>query len=89
MLDLTELPDDYLPRTNYVPDCDPAEYRNRTPKVPWDINKPVTDFYRLFFRKMLSQSGERTLVPSMMPPGVAHIDGCFSLVFEDIKNLFS
>ncbi|MBF0453110.1 MAG: class I SAM-dependent DNA methyltransferase, partial [Candidatus Magnetomorum sp.] len=29
-LDLTTLPDDYLPRTNYVPDCDAEEYRKRT-----------------------------------------------------------
>lgn len=44
MLDLTDLPDDYLPRSNYVPDCDEAEYRRRTPRVPWvtddsDINR--------------------------------------------------
>jgi hypothetical protein len=31
-LDLTAIPDDYLPRTNYVPACDPAEYLARTPK---------------------------------------------------------
>jgi hypothetical protein len=41
------LPDDYLPRTNYVPDCDPAEYQRRTPKVPWDNQQPVTNFYRV------------------------------------------
>ncbi|PVZ64472.1 Eco57I restriction-modification methylase domain-containing protein [Pelagibaculum spongiae] len=35
VLDLTHLPDDYLPRTNYVPACDAAEYLKRTPKVPW------------------------------------------------------
>ncbi|RLB65781.1 MAG: hypothetical protein DRH04_10130, partial [Deltaproteobacteria bacterium] len=32
ILDLTTLPDDYLPRTNYIPACDPAEYRRRTTK---------------------------------------------------------
>ena len=26
-LDLTEIPDDYLPRTNYVPACDSITYR--------------------------------------------------------------
>ena len=34
-LDLTALPDDYLPRTNYVPACEEDEYSRRTPKVPW------------------------------------------------------
>ncbi|AHJ29039.1 Eco57I restriction-modification methylase domain-containing protein [Nodularia spumigena] len=38
-LDLTQIPDDYLPRTNYVPDCSPSEYRMRTPCVPWGDKK--------------------------------------------------
>lgn len=44
-LDLTILPDDYLPRTNYVPACDPGTYLNRTPQVPWGDRQPVTDFF--------------------------------------------
>ena len=32
IIDLTTLPDDYLPRTNYLPDCDEEEYRKRRPK---------------------------------------------------------
>ena len=35
VLDLTTLPDDYLPRTNYVPACGAEEYEARTPKVGW------------------------------------------------------
>lgn len=35
IVDLQTIPDDYLPRTNYVPACDEAEYLRRTPKVPW------------------------------------------------------
>ena len=35
VLDLTVLPDDYLPRTNYIPDCPPADYLGRTPRVSW------------------------------------------------------
>ncbi len=35
-LDLTELPADYLPRTNYVPACDPETYLTRTPRVDWE-----------------------------------------------------
>ena len=35
VLDLTTLPEDYLPRTNYVPACDPDEYDRRTPRVSW------------------------------------------------------
>jgi hypothetical protein len=34
-LDLDALPNDYLPRTNYEPMADPAEYARRTAHVPW------------------------------------------------------
>ena len=74
VLDLTELPADYLPRT---------------PKVPWRDRKPVTKFYRVVYRKMLSQSGERTLIAAILPPQTTHIDGCFSIAFGDIHLLSS
>lgn len=35
ILDLEALPDDYLPRTNYRPMADRAEYLRRTPQVNW------------------------------------------------------
>lgn len=89
VLDLTELPDNYLPRTNYVPDCDIDEYLRRTPKVPWGDRKPVTEFYRLVSRFMLSQSGERTLVSAIMPKNVYHIMTCLSLSFKDYSTLVS
>ncbi|WP_213183089.1 DNA methyltransferase family protein [Desulfosarcina cetonica] len=87
ILDLTKLPDDYLPRTNYIPACEVEEYLRRTPKVPWEDGKAVTDSYRLVSRSMLSQSGERTLISSIFPPAIGHIDPCFSLTFEKDKNL--
>ena len=83
ILDLTTIPDDYLPRTNYVPDCDPAEYRRRTPKVPWGDQLPVTDFYRVVSRRMISSSSEKTLISAFIPSKVAHIDGGFSICFQN------
>ncbi|WP_136797073.1 class I SAM-dependent DNA methyltransferase [Desulfosediminicola ganghwensis] len=82
ILDLTTLPDDYLPRTNYVPDCDAAEYRRRTHKFQ-KSELPVTDFYRLCCRRQLSQSGERTLISSIFPKKTAHIHPVISLTFKD------
>lgn len=82
VIDLTTIPDDYLPRTNYVPDCDPAEYRRRTPRVPWGDKDSVTEYYRLAVRGMLSQSGERTLVSCLVPPKVAHIHTCTTIAFS-------
>ena len=75
-LDLTALPDDYLPRTNYVPACDEDEYARRTPIVPWvdstDTEQlPVTDFYRVVNREMVGAAAERTLISALMPKQVA------------------
>jgi hypothetical protein len=83
VLDLTHLPDDYLPRTNYLPDCNPEEYHRRTPTVPWDNTKRVTEYYRLAFRRQLSQSGERTLIPALVPPGCGHINPVISCALPD------
>lgn len=93
-LDLLTLPDDYLPRTNYIPACDAQEYAKRTPRVSWkeqdeDEPRKVTDYYRFVARKMINQSGERTLIPSLLPPTVGHIDGCFSAVFRNTHRLIS
>ena len=80
-LDLTALSADYLPRTNYVPACDPDTYRMRTPRVAWTDQKRVTEFYRLVYRAMFSQAGERTLISAISPPGVGHINNIVGTVF--------
>jgi hypothetical protein len=89
VIDLTHMPADYLPRTNYVPDCTPTEYRRRTPSVPWDPTgeTKVTDYYRLIYRGMLSQSGERTLTGAIVPKGVGHIHGAQTTAFQSIDLL--
>jgi len=81
-LDLTSLPDDYLPRTNFRPDVNPTEYRARTPRVPWSMRSPVSDFARVVCRRQLSQSGERTLVPMLAAQGIAHVHPVVSLTFS-------
>ena len=56
-LDLTVLPECYLPRTNYVPACDSSTYLARTPRVPWGSRPPVTNTYRVH-QPRDAQSGE-------------------------------
>jgi hypothetical protein len=92
ILDLQTLPDDYLPRTNYTPACGPDDYRARTPKVPWVDEgesgpKRVTEYYRFLNREMLSQSGERTLIPVIIPPGVGHINTCLATTSKSSQML--
>jgi len=83
VLDLTIIPDDYLPRTNYVPDCSSAEYLRRTPRVPWGDRRVVTDFYRVAFRRRFGTSSERSMISAIVPPGTAHIHPVLSVTFSD------
>ena len=93
VLDLTALPDDYLPRTNYAPACDPEEYRRRTPRVPWrdpDEIAPrrVTEYYRVLNREMVGPSAERTLITALIPKETAHIHTVVASVFRDAGVCF-
>lgn len=90
-IDLETLPDDYLPRTNYFPMADRAEYLNRMPRVSWveegeTQRRPVADYHRFVLRKMLPISGERTFTGALIPQGAAHIHGCYSLTFQSITT---
>lgn len=94
IIDLETLPDDYLPRTNYRPMADKAEYLRRTPRVSWlapgeTQGQPVTGFFRLVHRRRLSQSGERTLIAAVAPPGSAIVNTCIATNFKDMQVLLS
>lgn len=92
VLDLEALPDDYLPRTNYRPMADRAEYLRRTPRVSWveegeTQGRAVTEFFRYMNRRRISASMERTLISTVVPPGIAHINTVISLIFRESRNL--
>jgi hypothetical protein len=86
VIDLTEIPDDYLPRTNYVPACKLDEYRRREPRVPWS-DEPVSAFPRVAVNNMLSQAGERTFQPAILPAHAAHINTVNSYVFRNSADM--
>ena len=91
VLDLTALPDDYLPRTNYVPACEPEEYGLRTPRVPWrepgeTTPRRVTAYYRVLNREMVGPASERTLVTALLPMEVAHINTALASVFREVAT---
>jgi hypothetical protein len=91
-IDLLTLPNDYLPRTNYLPMTDRAEYLRRTPCVSWIEEgeaqaKPVTDYFRYVHRRRISTSMERTLIATLVPPGAAHVHPVLSLTFRAPNEL--
>ena len=88
-VDLTAIPEDYLPRTNYVPGYDEEEYARRTPQVPWieDGNTEpfaVTEFYRVVNREMVGGTRERTYVTALIPKKVASIHTIVATAFQDL-----
>lgn len=92
VIDLEMLPEDYLPRTNYRPMTDRAEYLNRTPRVSWlelgEVQaRPVTEYFRLAFRAMLPSANERTLTGVLIPPGVGHTNGVQGNAFRQLGDL--
>ncbi|MDI3257658.1 MAG: hypothetical protein QJR01_08035, partial [Kyrpidia sp.] len=83
-IDLTRIPDDYLPRTNYVPAVDMEEYHRRAPRFG---GQSFLGMYRLVHRRMASISGERTLISAIIPPGVAHVHTIRGLAMDNLRTL--
>ncbi|WP_242675340.1 Eco57I restriction-modification methylase domain-containing protein [Phytopseudomonas dryadis] len=93
-LDLEHLPDHYLPRSNYRPACSAAEYARRVPRVSWveegEVEaRPANMSFQMIHRRMLSQSGERTLIATVVPAGAASINTCVATTFRSSSNLVS
>jgi hypothetical protein len=87
VIDLESMPDDYLPRTNYRRACTQAEYWTRVPRVPWvdegeSGEKPVTSYSRIAARRGAHPGDERSVRPVLLPRGLGHIDGVFSVALR-------
>lgn len=84
-VDLTEIGTNYLQRCNYSIYCTIEEYIRRMQSTPWGVK--INREYRIVARKMLSQTGERTLMSCIIPPGSAHINGLIGFSFRDTHLL--
>ncbi len=80
-VDLLFVSENCLQRCNYSPACTADEYVRRIPVTPWGTK--YTNGYRIVMRKMLSLSGERTLMPAIIQIGPSHIDGLFGIVTNE------
>ncbi len=87
-LDFTLLPDNYLPRTNYIPASD--DFNTRIPRVNFANKRTkVTDFYRVYFRNMMQSANEKSLVSAIMPKGCTHVNAIRSFAFESNDLMIS
>ena len=87
VIDLFSSSADYLPRTNYRPATELAEYHNRMTRCRWDPTIAHSDLFRVAFRCMVSPTSERSLVTALLPSGVAHVNAIESVAFGDEINL--
>lgn len=55
--------------------------------MPWGDQEPVTHYFRLYARRQLSLSGERTLTVAILPPGAGHIHPVISTTFQGYHQL--
>ncbi|ROT32522.1 class I SAM-dependent DNA methyltransferase [Micromonospora sp. HM5-17] len=76
LLDLSSLPWNHLPRTNYV--LSQSESANRNSQDLWG-GRRYTEYYRLAWRRMIAFDIERSLFAALIPPGPAHVDAVHSL----------
>ena len=84
-VDLTDIPEEYRPRTKYRRACTPQEYGRRMPKTPW--GKALNECFRLVNRRMVDCATERTLAATIMPPGFLHVDQVFDNAVHDLAVL--
>lgn len=77
-VDLEALAADALPVTSYKPTKPDAIYD--AAYTHWGADRdPARNHFRVAWRKMAANGGERTLIPAIIPPGAAHIDAVYAL----------
>ena len=88
-IDLTLIPDNYLPRTNYTPAITWQPYRELVRSVPWNNSIKHIDCPRIVLRGFASVAGERTLLCCLVGDALAHVNVCESVAFRDWSNLIT
>ncbi|MCB0669226.1 MAG: hypothetical protein KDC80_25560 [Saprospiraceae bacterium] len=90
----TQIDENFIARTNYIPTHVDKQYISSIKgfEVGKDgQGKPVydnwLDYYKVGFRKMLSQAGERTLTGAILPPKVTHVNAVISATFTKIEKV--
>ncbi|PLK22648.1 hypothetical protein C0V72_13785 [Porphyrobacter sp. TH134] len=89
IVDLCSVGQEYLPRTNYGPATELAEYKRRISRCRWNPSESHADFYRIAFRAMVALNGERSFVNTLIPPGTTHVNSVESIAFSQDAHLLN
>lgn len=85
-VDHEALAPDALPVTSYKPAGDRKVYNEQYTRWGDDREHSARDFYRVAWRRMAANTGERTLIPALIPPGAAHVDGVSSAAAQPDRH---
>ena len=88
VIDLTSIPENYLPRSNFSPNLPFEEYYPKIRSVSWSSQK-LTDYFRCIFRARTSSISEKTSICSIIPPGIAHTHSTESVCFQNELDLIN
>lgn len=85
-IDLFKMKKDFVPRSNYRRNISVQDIRTYIHGFLKNVNdkdsyESYLDYYKVGFRNMMSQSGERTLICAVLPRKTAHINGVRSISF--------
>ena len=84
-IDLTSIPDAYLPRNKYTITASIDKLIAEIPKD--DQGKSMLGYYRIASRKMIDKNTERSLISSIIPPKALHMDSLYSILIHDLKKM--
>lgn len=77
--DFEALESDALPVTAYKPAGSRTVYDAQYTHWGQHGEFPARDYYRVAWRRMAANTGERTLIPAIIPPGAAHVNPIYCL----------
>ena len=81
IIDLQQITGDYIQRCKYTPSPSMSEYLKLFPTTPWGTS--YAQEYRIVCRRRLDNEGANTLISTVIPPGVAHVDTIFGIAINN------
>ena len=84
-IDLTDISEDYMPRSNYEMAGTVSDYMSKLPETGW--GDKYTEHYRIACRKMIDCEGARTLMSAIIPPKIGHTNGIIGFAFQEYEDL--
>ena len=80
-IDLQQIQEDYIERTNFVPIVTIADYKSKVPGFDANTDSYI-DYYKVAFRRRVNLTSERSLICAVLPRKTAHINAVISTAFR-------